>query len=159
MRLWHYKLIPFLPKSQLLAQWRELNSIFKNQPKNILINYVYEHPLVHICTYSKLVIREMKKRGYKIRSYEAFIDYCHLLPIQAYIDDVYEGFIPFPHRHNDEYLAICYFNLLEKYRRGQKDFDIEKMHNLTKCCTPAIEKFMSQERLREKIRGCYEKND
>ena len=44
MRLWHYKLIPFLPNSQLIAQWRELNSIFKKQDKHILINYVYEYP-------------------------------------------------------------------------------------------------------------------
>ena len=35
MRLWHIDLIPYLPKSQLLAQWRELNSIFKKQDKHI----------------------------------------------------------------------------------------------------------------------------
>ena len=43
MRLWHYKLIPFLPDNQLKAQWRELNAIFLNEPKHILINYVYEY--------------------------------------------------------------------------------------------------------------------
>ena len=29
MRLWRIDLIPYLPRTQLLAQWRELNSIFK----------------------------------------------------------------------------------------------------------------------------------
>lgn len=44
MRLWHIDLITnsLLPKSQLLAQWSELNSIFKKQDKNILINYIYD---------------------------------------------------------------------------------------------------------------------
>jgi len=31
MRLWHYELIPYLQKIQLLAQWRELNSIFAKE--------------------------------------------------------------------------------------------------------------------------------
>ena len=66
MRLWHYKMIQFLPKSQLLAQWRELNSIFKKQDKHILINYVYEYPKLDLYHYTEIVIDEMKKRGYKI---------------------------------------------------------------------------------------------
>ena len=43
MRLWHYKLLPYLPKSQLIAQWRELNSIYKKQDRHILINYIYDY--------------------------------------------------------------------------------------------------------------------
>ena len=39
MRLWHYKLLKFLPKSQFLAQWRELNSIFKKQDKKDFTNF------------------------------------------------------------------------------------------------------------------------
>ena len=27
MRLWHYKLIPYLPKKQLVSQWRECIAI------------------------------------------------------------------------------------------------------------------------------------
>lgn len=38
MRLWHIDLIPYLPKTQLISQWRELNSVFKKQNKHILIN-------------------------------------------------------------------------------------------------------------------------
>ena len=40
MRLWHTELIPFIPKSQLLAQWRELNSIFVKEDKTC-INQLY----------------------------------------------------------------------------------------------------------------------
>ena len=29
MKLWHIDLIPYLPKSQILGLWTELNSIFK----------------------------------------------------------------------------------------------------------------------------------
>ena len=32
--------------------------------------------------------------------------------------------------HNDEYLKICYYNLYEKYIRGQKDFNDEIWNNL-----------------------------
>ena len=31
----NYKILDFLPNSQLIAQWRELNSIFKNKPNHI----------------------------------------------------------------------------------------------------------------------------
>ena len=75
MRLWHYKLIPFLPNSQLLAQWRELNSIFKKQDKHILINYIYEYPKQDLLAYSLLVISEMTERGIDIRKTQNFDSY------------------------------------------------------------------------------------
>lgn len=62
MRLWHYKLIPLLPRTQLLAQWRELNSIYKKQNKHILINYIYEYPKSDLYSYSMLLLLEMKRR-------------------------------------------------------------------------------------------------
>ena len=52
MRLWHKDLIPYLPKQQLLGQWRELNSIYVKQNRHILINFIYEYSpyqyLIHI---------------------------------------------------------------------------------------------------------------
>jgi uncharacterized protein (TIGR02328 family) len=59
MRLWHIDLIPYLPKSQLLAQWRELNSIFKKQDKHILFNYIYNYDKRYLLNYSQSVMREM----------------------------------------------------------------------------------------------------
>lgn len=80
MRLWHYALVPFLPQSQLISQWRELNAIFTNKPNHILINYVYKYKKHQLLTYSLLVIREMYRRHINIKSfknmYEYFKDTC-----------------------------------------------------------------------------------
>lgn len=129
MRLWHYKLLPYLPKSQLLAQWRELNSIFKKQDRHILINYVYEYPKDDLYIYSFKVMAEMIDRHYKIKSLDNFYNYfeidqtCYRLEIKK--DD-----IPFPNHHNNRYLLQCFYNLQEKFDRGQKDFTPELMDKL-----------------------------
>ena len=120
MRLWHYKLIPFLPKSQLLAQWRELNSIFKKQDKHILINYVYDYSKIALCCYCYHVIDEMAKRGYKIKSYKNQLEYFQKADENNKLKIKYKF-----EEHDDEYLTICYWNLREKYIRGQKDFTKE----------------------------------
>lgn len=118
MRLWHYKLIPYLPSSQLIAQWRELNSIFKNRNKHILINYIYTYPKCYLWEYTMITIKEMEKRNISIKSL-------------ANADNYFEGLGSVPEKikylypfeeHNVEYLTICYWNLREKYLRGQKDF-------------------------------------
>ncbi|WP_233732664.1 pyrimidine dimer DNA glycosylase/endonuclease V [Lysinibacillus sp. YS11] len=70
MRLWHIDLIAYLPKGQLLSQWRELNSIFAKEDQHILINYIYEYPKEDLYLYTEKVMDEMKKRGYQIRTYE-----------------------------------------------------------------------------------------
>ena len=126
MRLWHYELIPYLPKSQLLAQWRELNSIFKKQDNHILINYIYEYPKTDLCIYANMVTKEMVERGYKIKSMDNYKDYFKELPWIA--EEVYA---PFKRHHDENYLMVCYWNLREKYMRGQKDFDkdtFDKLH-------------------------------
>lgn len=122
MRLWDYRLIPYLPKQQLVAQWRELNSIYKKQDKHILINYIYEYSKYSLMVYSQYVINEMKKRGYVIKSFENY---------NKYFEDVdtinLEKFVemkcnPYPVHHTERYLKQCFFNLQEKYDRGQKGF-------------------------------------
>ena len=124
MRLWHIDLIPYLPKSQLIAQWRELNSIFKKQDKHILINYIYNYPECFLKYYSDAVIKEMQKRGIRINSYDNY-------------DNYFGDTKSYPERfkeHNDEYLIICFFNLREKYIRGQKDFTKEIWDKLNEYC-------------------------
>lgn len=113
MRLWHKNLIPYLPKQQLLGQWRELNSIYTRQNKHILINFVYEHNPVMLYCYSGLVINEMNKRHYHINldnffEYFKDIDNC----VTFAIDEIY------PDKMNDRYLRQCYYNLEEKYDCG-----------------------------------------
>lgn len=125
MRLWHYKLIPFLPKSQLIAQWRELNSIFKKQDNHILINYVYEYPKENLMWYTELIVGEMDKRGYKINSLDNILNYfkdTKLILLEN----------PFPEHHEMRYLLQCFYNLQEKYDRKQKDFSDSQYEKLQK---------------------------
>lgn len=125
MRLWHIDIIEYLPKGQLLAQWRELNSIFAKEDKHILINYIYEYPKDDLYIYTEKVMDEMKKRGYKIRSYDKMNKYFDgLEPV--------ENVNPFKHHHNNEYLQICFYNLKEKFIRGQKDYGEEIYNHLYK---------------------------
>ena len=137
MRLWHYKLIPYLPKSQLLAQWRELNSIFKKQNEHILINYVYNYEKIYLWNYTMAVLEEMTNRKYKLteKSKDNLKNYFEDMG-SIYLENLDKMF----HEHNDEYLTICYWNLREKYLRGQKDFTKEIWDNLEKFYTGEMEK-------------------
>lgn len=126
MRLWHYRLIPFLPDSQLLSQWRELNSIFKKKDNHILINYVYEYPVNDIYIYSLKVIREMQRRGFKIKSFDNLANYTKN-DVKFDLEVGYDymtvmHFRVFEDHHNARYLRQCLYNLQEKFDRGQKDF-------------------------------------
>lgn len=123
MRLWHVDLLKYLPKGQLLSQWRELNSIFAKEDKHILINYIYEYSKNDLYVYTEKVIKEMKNRGYQIRSYEKMNKYFEHLESVKHVK-------PFKNHHDNEYLQICYYNLKEKFIRGQKDFEVNMYNNL-----------------------------
>ena len=130
MRLWHIDLIPYLPKSQLLAQWRELNSIFKKQDNHILINYIYDYDREVLCAYTEAVIDEMCKRNIKVRDLSNYNYYFQGVDIIRLVRSNYYNlrFL----EHDDEYLTICYWNLREKYLRGQKDFTDDVWERLDK---------------------------
>lgn len=138
MRLWHTDILPYLPRTQLLAQWRELNSIFKKQDKHLLINYIYNYDKRQLDVYSKYVMQAMNDKGYKfdIKNYANFF-YGENQPIELIRDNLmYELWdddlcykTPFA-EHNKEYMTICYWNLREKYLRGQKDFTKDIWHKL-----------------------------
>lgn len=71
MRLWHIDLIPYLPRQQLLSQWRECVCIAKNlaekgTPNHILVNRILNYPDYHFVEYINRVSQEMMKRGYKV---------------------------------------------------------------------------------------------
>ena len=73
MRLWHKDLIAYLPKQQLLAQWRECCAIASNiankgTPNHLLVNKVLKFHPFHFWNYSSLVAEEMKNRGYNLSS-------------------------------------------------------------------------------------------
>lgn len=120
MRLWHYEILPYLPKTQLLAQKRECDLIWKdlsngNKTNHILINYIWEYEdyKFQLASYYGMLSIEFYKRGFK------FVDKCSLLSYEV-LDSH-----PFDKHHNDKYLLQCFYNLQEKYDRGQKDFDKE----------------------------------
>ena len=121
MRLWHKQLIDYLPRAQLVSQWRELVAIASNiktkgTPNHILVNKIMDYSMDHFITYAEDVRFEMSERGYKtsgsswdkIFSVTEHENYwyriCH--------DDLYAKWM------NYEYLEICYYNLLEKFRCG-----------------------------------------
>lgn len=115
MRLWHYKLIPYLPDSQVRAQWRELNTIYRKQPRHILINYIYDYDKVFLRDYSTLVIQEMFKRGFRINDFGNYANYFKTTGWCINSGRTYD-------EHDNDYLRQCFYNLQEKYYRGQKDF-------------------------------------
>ena len=130
MRLWHHQLLDYLPRTQLLAQWRELNSIYAKKDRHVLINYIYDYPLSDLYVYSHMVTSQMQKRGFQIRSFAK---------MQAYFADSIDlenaselilNHQPFVLHHDWVYLNICCFNLYEKYLRGQKDYSAECFERL-----------------------------
>ena len=130
MRLWHYEIIPYLPKSQLLAQWRELCSIFRKSDKHILINYVYDYEPFELMSYAELVIAEMKKRGIHVNTELGSPYQTWLFSAFGPATNVSLNTKPFQRHHTDRYLLQCFYNLQEKYDRGQKDFSDELYERL-----------------------------
>lgn len=138
MRLWHYEILPYLPKGQLLSQWKELNTIFVTENKHILWNYVYtcSFQKKNLYYYSLYVIKEMINRGYKINSYDNMYNYFKdkvtyedFMESLQHLDNI--QFRPYFDYHNDRYLLQNFFNLQEKYDRHQKDFYTEEYIRLS----------------------------
>ena len=110
MRLWHWKLIPVLPRQQLLGQWRECNAIARNlkergTPNHILVNPVCEYPAIEFRAYCTMIWEELQHRGYSVME-NPFKD------TDGVIFPIFDGW------HDEQYLLQCYFNLQEKYDRG-----------------------------------------
>lgn len=137
MRLWHYNLIKYLPRQQLLGQWKELNSIYVKQDNHILINFVYEYSVYDLLIYSQMVLKEMQNRGYKfnLKNYNEYFkevdeDDLKIEPEMWLIGS--DGL--FGNHMNYTYLKICCWNLYEKYIRGQKDFTDETIRYIQGVC-------------------------
>lgn len=137
MRLWHYQLLPYLPKSQLLSQKRECDLIWKDikegkQTNHILINYIwnYKNYTIKLGIYYMYLKNEFIKRGYKFKNNSIFNDYdLEEEDNYSFQKCVYNGHMPFK-EHNIYYLLQCYFNLEEKFHRGQKDFSKKEFDKL-----------------------------
>ncbi len=116
MRLWHYKLIPVLPKEMLVSQWRECIAIKrqweKGTLKHRLVSYVKDYDKQYFYDYVNVVINELSKRNIKYNNkyYNEILDFC--------IEEtgcIIKLFFP---EHSDRYFKQCYYNLEEKHDRG-----------------------------------------
>lgn len=73
MRLWHYQLLPYLPKYQLKSQWRECVCIASNiyehgTPNHILVNAIMDYPIEEFNDYGYFEIaKERLSKEYEIR--------------------------------------------------------------------------------------------
>lgn len=114
MRLWHKDLIPYLPRQQLLGQWRECCLIAKNikvdgTPNHVLVNRILEYPISHFVRYARQIYFEMKHRGYgpDIKRFGQYVADIHA-GWNMQMKDVFPGW------HNNRYLKQCLYNLEEK---------------------------------------------
>ena len=113
MRLWHYKLIPVLPKEMLVSQWRECIAIKrqweKGTLKHRLVSYVKNYSKDYFIAYIVRLSVELDNRNikYQHKYFEEFYKFCD----GKYYKE------PYP-EHNNRYLKQCYYNLQEKADRG-----------------------------------------
>ena len=130
MRLWHTKLIPVLPREQLVAAWRELSAIagkiqLNGNPNHVLVNFIMDYDFDHFISYAYYIRQEMTARKYRTMNsvWEKIVSLkpdWTLLPLE----EVYKD------RMSDFYLTVCYYNLAEKYVCGMFDNidDIQKVY-------------------------------
>lgn len=131
MRLWHYKLIPVLPKDMLVSQWGECIAIKrqweKGTLKHRLVSYVMDYDRCYFLTYVIRIGNEMAKRNINFqRKYsDEIASFCFNHRTNSEM-----GLYP---EHNDRYLKQCYYNLQEKYNRGIiSDEEWQKIEDLFK---------------------------
>ena len=115
MRLWHYKLLPYLPDAQFKGQLRELVAIMhdwrdKGATNHLLINRVMEYSKRELTAYFLDYELEYRRRyGKTLDKYnQEFI---------GFYDDNYK-LTDYDGWHNKEYLRVCMANLYEKHFFG-----------------------------------------
>ena len=115
MRLWHYRLIPHLPRQQLLGQHRETTALRGNGwgKFHSVVDYVFTHPYGMLYNYHMLVMDEMMGRGYNI-DYKWF-DANYRGKVIGYQTDLFTKPVNLLYsEHNKQYLQECLLNLKNK---------------------------------------------
>lgn len=117
MRCWHIKLLPLLPRQQLLSQLRECVAIAKDiyetgKTNHILINKIMDYPIEHFQEYCDMVIEEMNARDYKV-SQQTIDKLSKYLNYQCYAPfaDPELRKVLFKDWNTDRYLIQCLYNL------------------------------------------------
>lgn len=117
MRIWHYKLLSYLPDLQFKGQLRELVAIMRawrdsGATNHLLINKVMEFEKAELTRYFIAYEKEFFKRyGKRLQQYEkeflCFGDYDKRFKKCYSID-----------WHTKDYLRVCMANLYEKHNYG-----------------------------------------
>lgn len=118
MRIWHYKLLPYLPDQQFRGQLRELIAIMhdwrdKGRTNHILINKVMEYHPCQLTEYFLRYAQECRKRYSKPVRDEYIREFMNFAPAQLLCETVFDGW------HDVAYLRVCMANLYEKYQFGR----------------------------------------
>lgn len=128
MRLWHEKLIPLLPRQQLLGQHRECCALRGNGwgKPHATVNYVFEHHPMYLVVYHHKVMREMRRRKYNVAEkwWDIFYrgEHCEAYSYEEQWYHLYLGATsrcnytkaPVYPEHDDQYLKECLDNLERK---------------------------------------------
>jgi len=119
MRLWHRKLIPYLPRQQILGQHRECCALRGKGwgRKHSTVDYVFEYDPVVLYFYHLIVMLEMESRGYKVEENWFKMSYRGkaLGFDSAWLFHANNGGSGFTFtKHDDNYLRECLDNLKGK---------------------------------------------
>ena len=119
MRIWHHKLLPYLPDAQFKGQLRELVAIMrdwrdKGATNHLLINRVMLYPKAELSLYFTMYYWEYVRRYEKPTSQNIFMEFL-TFPQEAINPDaeIFQGW------HDKGYLRCCMANLYEKYQYGR----------------------------------------
>ena len=119
MRLWHYKLLEYLPDAQFKGQFREMIAIVrdwkeKGKTNHLLINRVMDYPRNDFVRYYLLYDNANHKRYGKWLHHEWLNLFLHFSNVEGERSNgLFEGW------HNKDYLRVCMANLYEKYMFGK----------------------------------------
>ena len=113
MRIWDYRLLPYLPDAQFKGQLRELVAIMRawrddGKTNHLLINRVMQYQKDDLTGYATLYAIEYESRYGKKIALKEFIQFSDGLAHTP----------PFDGWHNKEYLRVCMANLYEKHHFG-----------------------------------------
>ena len=116
MRLWHYKLLPYLPDAQFKGQLRELVAIMhdwrdKGKTNHLLINLVMQYPKADLYGYFLEYCVEYQKRNHDRPP--KCVDEFREFGEGAFTEQPFKGW------HDTRYLRCCMANLYEKHVFGQ----------------------------------------
>ena len=127
MRLWHQKLIKYLPRQQLLGQHRECCALRGKGwgKKHSVVDYVFTYMPEYLVTYHYLIMEEMKRRGYNpdsawmnpnwrgnvLGEQKNWTDSRILETLYSHITTTSNNIFI---EHNDDYLKECLENLSSK---------------------------------------------